>query len=94
MDFGFPLIFLLIPYVLFVFFFVAYGAFNLYHLMRFGVYGPVLAFVIAIFAGGSVIITAASFFALLRFDWSEQVTLSSVIEAPASLLPNFPTLLK
>ena len=70
-----PIGLLLIPYAIFVLFFIFYGAFNVYHLLRFGVYRFHLYAVCVLFAGGSTILLVASISALASFDWTAALAL-------------------
>lgn len=74
-----PLAVLLIPYALFLCYFSFYAFFNLYLLLRFGIYNPVAVFVIIIFSAGSIFLLAASSAFLLSYSWSSPMDFSSII---------------
>lgn len=65
-----PLWLLFIPFGLVVFFFVLYGFFNIYHLLRFATYTFGSYLLTTIFIGGSVVIGALCFFYLSGYDWT------------------------
>lgn len=87
MDFVFPLSVLLFPYALFLLFFVLWGAFTLYHLLRFSVYGKVLYAVVGVFLVGAVLLVGGSMWAVSRYDWTRTVSLSETFTAPSLLVP-------
>ena len=60
--------------------YVLYTIFNIYHLIRYGVYGFGLYLIVTIFAGGTVILVAGSAFLLMEYDWSVPLSLQNTIE--------------
>lgn len=65
-----PLWLLLIPYGIAVFFFILYGFFNIYHLLRFATNNFASYILIVFFLGGSIIIGFITFSYLGTFDWT------------------------
>jgi uncharacterized membrane protein (UPF0182 family) len=72
-EFSIPIAVLLIPYALFVVFFLVYGAFTWYHLDRFGVMHGHLQMMRVVFVLGSLVLLAVSALALSRYDWTASV---------------------
>lgn len=72
-----PVSILLIPYALFVLFFLFYGAFNLYHLVRFAVPSVRLYMLMTVFLCGGAALLMASILALTNFDWSSTLAFGS-----------------
>jgi len=86
----FPIIYFLIPYALFVTVFVLFSFFNIYHLLRYGVYNFNLYILSVIYLGGTIFFLGASIIFLNTFDWSVAFSLETIIGA--SETPYFPTL--
>ena len=63
----------LIPFGLFMFLYILYGLFNIYHLVRYGIYNPKLYVLITVFSAGAILLSAGSIFLLLGFDWSTPI---------------------
>ena len=83
-----PIALLLIPYALFVTFFVIYGGFTLYHLNRFGVAHGHLVAMQAIFLIGSIAMLSASSLAILSYDWTSIVTSDDLDRLLGSFFPS------
>lgn len=74
MDVVLPMAVLLIPFALFLGFYILYSLFNLYHLLRFGLEGIPLLCIILVFLGGSGLLVGGSLFALSQYDWSGEIS--------------------
>jgi hypothetical protein len=72
-----PLYFFLLVFGAYMLFYVLYSLFNIYHLIRYGVYGFGLYLIVAIFTGGTIILIAGSFFLLMEYDWTLPISLNS-----------------
>ena len=77
-EFSIPIAVLLIPYALFVLFFMVYGAFTWYHLERFGVMHGHLQLMRVVFVLGSLFLLAVSALALTRYDWTSSVSATEI----------------
>jgi len=66
----FPILYFLIPYALFVLVFVTFSLFNIYHLLRYGIYNFNLYVLSVVYLAGTVFILGASIIILNSFDWS------------------------
>jgi len=78
-TFAVPLSVLLIPYGLFMLIFFLYSIFNVYHLMRFGIYGHSLYIIVILFLMGSVVLSGISAFGLLQYDWSINLSAATIL---------------
>jgi hypothetical protein len=83
-DLSIPIVVLLIPYGLFVLFYTIYALFNIYHLMRFGVYNLGSYLIITIFLGGTVFLFGASFMLLAPYDWFALWSMTDIFQANLS----------
>lgn len=61
-----------------MFIYILYGIFNIYHLVRYGIYGTGLYALITIFGSGAILLSAGSIFLLLGFDWSTPIAIQEV----------------
>lgn len=87
-----PVAVLLLPFLLFLIAYAAYGAFVLFHLMRFGVAGPGLSAVMGICVGGTLALVAACAIALAGVQWDAKMSLEGLPSViPASFPTSFPT---
>lgn len=82
--FAFPELSIPISIFLFVFgaymlFYLLYSLFNIYHLVRYGVYGFGLYLLVTIFTGGTILLVSGSFFMLSEFNWNEPISINTVI---------------
>lgn len=75
-----PISIFLIVWGAYMLFYILYSLFNVYHLIRYGVYGFGLYLIVTIFAGGTVILVAGSAFLLMEYDWSVPLSLQNSIE--------------
>jgi hypothetical protein len=75
-----PIAVFLIVYGAYMLFYVLYSLFNIYHLIRYGVYGFGLYLLVTIFTGGTIILVAASTFLLIDYDWSTPISLDNTLE--------------
>lgn len=83
--FELPNIDLPIYYFLFVFgvymlFYVLYSLFNIYHLIRYGVYGFGLYLIVSIFTVGTIILISGSTFMLMEYDWTLPISLDNATQ--------------
>ena len=75
---SFPIGLVLIPFGLFAAVYVFYSAFNLFHLLRFGVSGPVLNLIATVYAFGSIVLLLTTIVSLSRYDFSVSVSLADL----------------
>jgi hypothetical protein len=87
---AFPIYFFLIPYALLLCTFVVFSIFNVYHLLRYGVYNFNLYILSIIYIGGSLFILGASLILILGQDWSIPFSIETVLGVEESNL--FPPL--
>ena len=66
----FPILYFLIPYALFVLVFVAFSLFNIYHLLRYGIYNFNLYVLSVVYLAGTIFIFGTSIIVLNTFDWT------------------------
>jgi hypothetical protein len=72
-----PIGILLAVFAAYMIFYVLYGLFNIYHLLRYGVYGFGLYLLLAIFTGGTIILVSGSIFWLMEYDWTTTISLQN-----------------
>ncbi len=77
-EFSFPIGVVLLPFGLFMLFYCVYSLFNLYHLLRFGVAGPILYAVTTAYAVGTLVILVGSIWGLSGYDFAYPVSLSGL----------------
>ncbi len=70
----------LIVYGVFLFFFITYSLFNIYHLVRYGFADIALYMLVSIFSFGTIILVAASAFQMLSYDWSRSLPVDRGVE--------------
>jgi len=75
-----PVAVFLLVYGLYMLFYVLYSFFNIYHLVRYGVYGFGLYLIITIFAGGTILLLSGSVLLLLEYDWNAPITLNNAVQ--------------
>ncbi len=80
-DISLPIFVFLIPYGLFSLFYILYSVFNIYHLVRFGVYTFGAYLIITIFLGGTVFLVGASFYLLAPYDWFALWSVTDIFQA-------------
>lgn len=78
-NFAFPISLLLIPFGIFFLLFLIYSTFNIYHLLRFGVFGYGLYFISTVYILGTVILVSLTIFYLLTFDWTASISFSELL---------------
>ncbi|MBI2473454.1 hypothetical protein HYV70_02790 [Candidatus Uhrbacteria bacterium] len=78
-DINIPIAVFLIVYGAYMLFYVLYALFNVYHLIRYGVYGFGMYLIVTIFAGGTIILVAGSVFLLMEYDWSYPISLDKTV---------------
>lgn len=76
-DFTLPLYVFLMVFGAYMLFYVLYSLFNVYHLIRYGVYGFGLYLIVTIFTGGTILLVAGSTFLLMEYDWTLPLTLDN-----------------
>lgn len=67
-------------YGAYMLFYVLYSMFNIYHLVRYGVYGFGLYLLVTLFAGGTILLLAGSYFLLIEYNWNEPISVNGLIE--------------
>ena len=82
-----PVAVLLLPYIVFLLFYFAYGAFIMYHLLRFGIAGTGMLATVALFIVGTVVLLAVSGIALSGYDWQSPLSIQAVPGLPGSFSP-------
>ncbi len=75
-----PIAVFLIVYGAYMLFYILYSLFNIYHLVRYGIYGFGLYVIVTVFAGGTILLIGASLFMLMEYDWSMPISLGSAVE--------------
>ena len=75
-----PVSIFLYVYGAYMLFYVLYSLFNIYHLIRYGVYGYGLYFLVTIFTGGTILLLAGSFFLLSEYNWNELIPVNRIFE--------------
>ena len=83
--FDFPQLSLPVSIFLYVFgaymlFYILYSLFNIFHLIKYGVYGFGLYLLVTVFTGGTILLVAGSVFLLTEYDWSAPISVNSVLE--------------
>lgn len=79
-NIGVPIAVFLIVYGAYMLFYILYSLFNIYHLVRYGVYGFGLYLIVTIFTGGTILLVGGSVFMLLEYDWTVPITLDNAVE--------------
>ena len=75
-----PIYVFLFVFGVYMLFYVLYSLFNIYHLIRYGVYGFGLYLIVTIFTGGTILLVAGSFFLFAEYDWTIPVSLDNAAE--------------
>jgi hypothetical protein len=89
-DLSVPIWIFLYVYGAYMLFYVLYSLFNIYHLIRYGVYGFGLYLLVTIFTGGTILLLTGSFFLLSEYNWNELVSVNGILKNESSGL--FPDL--
>ncbi|NQV88929.1 MAG: hypothetical protein HQ488_01220 [Parcubacteria group bacterium] len=55
-------------------FYIFYGLFNVYHLIKYGIFGIGLYILVTIFTGGTILLISGSTFMLMEYDWSHPIS--------------------
>jgi hypothetical protein len=79
-DINFPLYVFLFVFGAYMLFYILYSLFNIYHLIRYGVYGFGLYMIVTVFAGGTILLVAGSTFLLMEYDWLLPISLDTATE--------------
>ena len=74
-----PISVLLIPLIIFLIFYLVYSFFNVYHLLRFGVYGFGLYMITTLYAAGTILLMAISIYFLLGYDWTQPIMFGGLV---------------
>ena len=74
-SFSIPISIFLLIFGGYVIFYFLYSLFNVYHLVRYGVYGFGLYLIVTVFTAGSICLVAGSTFFLMQYDWSAPISL-------------------
>ncbi|MBI4713771.1 hypothetical protein HY771_01110 [Candidatus Uhrbacteria bacterium] len=83
-----PVSIFLLLYGAYLLLFLFYSLFNIYHLIRYGLYGFGLYLIITVFAGGTILLVSGSIFLLMKYDWSQPIFVNGLIETYGNnLLP-------
>lgn len=71
-------------------FYILYSLFNVYHLVRYGVYSCSLYLLVTVFTGGTILLVTGSVFLLMGYDWSAPILFNGVIQDynNSELFPN------
>ncbi|MBU0531205.1 hypothetical protein KJ910_01785 [Patescibacteria group bacterium] len=75
---SFPIFYFLFPYALFLLVFIVFSLFNVYHLLRYGIYNFNLYVLCTVYMAGTLLILGASVIMILQFDWTVPLQLSSI----------------
>lgn len=75
-----PIYVFLFVFAAYMIFYVLYSLFNIYHLVRYGVYGFGLYLIVTIFTGGTILLVAGSTFMLLEYDWTLPISLDNATQ--------------
>lgn len=75
-----PIVVFLVVYGGYMLFYLLYSLFNIYHLIRYGVYGFGLYLIVTVFTGGTILLVSGSVFLLAEYDWSQPITLENTVE--------------
>ena len=75
-----PIAVFLIVYGAYMLFYVLYALFNVYHLIRYGVYGLGMYLIVTLFTGGTILLVAGSAFLLLEYDWTQPISVQKTID--------------
>lgn len=79
-DIALPVAVFLIVYGAYMLFYVLYSLFNIYHLIRYGVYGFGLYLIVTIFTCGTIALVGGSVSLLLEYDWSIPIGLNTTVD--------------
>ena len=79
-NFAIPIYAFLFVFAAYMLFYVLYSLFNIYHLIRYGVYGFGLYLIVTIFTGGTIILVSGSVFMLMEYDWMLPITLGEAAD--------------
>lgn len=74
-----PILVFLLIWGAYMLFYVLYSLFNIYHLIRYGIYGLGLYLIVTIFTGGTILLVSGSIFLLIEYDWNYPISLNQVI---------------
>lgn len=89
-SFSLPVSIFLYVFGAYMIFYVLYSLFNIYHLVRYGVYSFSLYVLVTVFTGGTILLVAGSIFLLMDYDWTAPISFNGVIQDydDSGLFPN------
>ena len=70
----------LIVFGAYMLFYILYSLFNIYHLVKYGIYGFGLYVIVTVFTCGTILLVGGSFFLLAEYDWTTPITLEGASE--------------
>lgn len=79
-NFSIPIYVFLFVFAAYMLFYVLYALFNIYHLIRYGVYGFGLCLIVTIFTGGTIILVSGSVFLLMEYNWMHPITFGDAVD--------------
>ena len=82
-DFVIPLAIFLIPFGLFLMMYLLYSAFNVYHLLRFGIYNAGAYVFTILFLGGTFVLLGFSLWILSPYDWAAPFNATTIFQTEA-----------
>lgn len=82
---SFPIYFFLLPYAFFLLTFIVFSLFNVYHLLRYGIYNFNLYVLSTVYMAGTILILGASLIMILQFDWTVSFELSAIFSSELQL---------
>ncbi|MFA4845319.1 MAG: hypothetical protein WC654_02055 [Patescibacteria group bacterium] len=79
-NFNIPVYVFLFVFLAYMLFYVLYSLFNIYHLIRYGIYGFGLYLIVTIFTGGTIILVSGSVFMLMEYDWTHTISFGDAVD--------------
>lgn len=73
-TFALPISILLGVFGVYLLLYIIFSFFNLYHLMRYGVYGFGLYLIVTIYASGTILLATGSYFLLSEYNWNAPIS--------------------
>jgi hypothetical protein len=61
-------------------FYIFYSLFNVYHLIKYGIFGIGLYILVTVFTGGTIILISGSTFMLMEYDWSHPISVDNAAQ--------------
>ncbi len=75
-----PIAVFLLVFLAYMLFYVLYALFNIYHLLRYGVYGFGLYILVTVFTGGTIILVSGAAFLLMEYDWTRSISFQDTVD--------------